>query len=94
MGTSWVGEVKTQDRHFPSMMSGLPSGLSERWGVAARHVRGPGDDIWGSPVESGDRIFSGEGNLRYTTVTARRRWFMASGMELQHRVRSDAGWIL
>ena len=21
-----VGEVKTQDRHFPSMMSGLPSG--------------------------------------------------------------------
>ena len=61
---------------------GLAFWLSERWGVAARHVRGPGDDIWGSPVEDSDRIFSGEGNLRYTTVTARRRWFMASGMEL------------
>ena len=27
----------------------------------------------GSEAEGGDRIFSGEGNLRYTTVTARRR---------------------
>ena len=45
-------------------------------------MRAPGDDMWDSPVETTDRIFSGQGNLQYTTVTARRRWFIASGTEL------------
>ena len=66
---------------LPTYDVGLAFWLSEHWGVAGRHVRGPGDEIYNSPVETVDRIFLGKGNLRYTTVTVRRRWFMASGTE-------------
>ena len=71
--TSGVGEQKTQDRHFLTYDVGIALWLNEHWGIAGRHVRAPGDDMWDSPVETTDRIFSGQGNLQYTTVTARRR---------------------
>ena len=51
----------------------------DKWGVAARYVRGPGQDRaeWANSDS-----YIGSGNLRYTTVTARRRWFLAGSTEL------------
>jgi hypothetical protein len=55
----------------------------EKWGVAARIVDGPGEDLH-EPSVSRDRTFLGSGYLRYWTVTARRRWDVrpAVGLEL------------
>jgi hypothetical protein len=36
-------------------------------------VRGPGNDLYDPPIEGGDRLFLGFGDLRYSTVTVRYR---------------------
>jgi hypothetical protein len=43
------------------------------WGVAYRIVRGPGNDLLKPPIEGGDRLFLGSGQLKYSTVTVRYR---------------------
>ena len=43
---------------------------------------GPGDPLRDPPIEEGDLTFAGIRNLRYMTVTARRRWFMPGVAEL------------
>ena len=43
------------------------------WGVAYRRVSAPGDDLWDTPVQSGDRVYLGQARLRYWTATARYR---------------------
>ena len=52
------------------------------WGVAARFVRGPGQDLYLRGEGRNNDIYIFQGNLRYTTVTARRRWFLAGSTEL------------
>ena len=54
----------------------------EKWGVAARIVDGPGEDLH-EPSVSTDRTFLGTGYLRYWTVTARRRWDVQPALRLE-----------
>ena len=61
---------------------GVACWVSDDWGVAARHVVGPGSELWDPVYDSSDRTYIGLGSLRYTTVTARRRWFMTGGTQL------------
>jgi hypothetical protein len=43
------------------------------WGVAYRIVRGPGNALLKPPIEGGDRLFLGSGQLKYSTITLRHR---------------------
>jgi hypothetical protein len=46
---------------------------SARWGIAARLVRGLGEDLHVAPAPIGDRTFLGQCCLEYYTLTARHR---------------------
>jgi hypothetical protein len=67
---------------LPTHDVGIAVWLTEHWGVAARRVVGPGEDIRDSPIVGRDRIFAGKGNLKYSTVTARYRRFFLGEIEL------------
>ena len=82
-GYVWGGGNENPGPSLATYNLGVAVWVSDHWGVAARHVVGPGTDLWGPPVdESRDRTYIGQGNLRYTTVTARRRWFMTGSTQL------------
>ncbi|MCY4059999.1 MAG: hypothetical protein OXG44_18600 [Gammaproteobacteria bacterium] len=52
----------------------------ERFGIAVRHVRAPGDSFsTAPPLVGGGEYFSGRGRLHFTSVTARFRWFVGDG---------------
>jgi hypothetical protein len=57
---------------LPVFDAGVAFWPSARWGVALRHVDGPGVDLH-EPLVFLDRTFLGTGHLRYWTVTARYR---------------------
>jgi len=72
--------------------------FTDRWGIAVRHVEGPGEDLYDPPIVSPDRtflgpadlsngtvierIFLGHANLSYNTVTARYRRSLPRLLEL------------
>jgi hypothetical protein len=57
---------------LPAFDAGFVFWPTARWGIAARLVEGPGEDLH-APVPSLDRTFLGVGHLHYWTVTARHR---------------------
>ena len=81
-GYVWDGGNENPAPSLPTYNVGFAVWMSDHWGFAARHVRGPGDDLWDPPYDAGDYYAAGIGNLRYTTVTTRRRWFMTGGTQL------------
>jgi hypothetical protein len=46
---------------------------SEHWGFAVRQVRGPGQDLYRTPITSSDRTFYGPERLIYRAYTVRHR---------------------
>ena len=79
-GYVWGGGIENPGPSLMTYNVGVAVWLSDHWGVAARHVGGPGTDPWSEPAVLYDRTEIGLGNLRYTTVTARRRWLTSDGM--------------
>ena len=81
-GYVWGGGVENPGPSLMTYNVGVAVWLSDHWGVAARHVGGPGTDPWSEPAVYYDRTVIGLGNLRYTTVTARRRWLTSDGLHV------------
>jgi hypothetical protein len=77
------GGAENPGPSLPVLDVGIVFWPTEKWGVAARLVDGPGEDLH-EPNVSTDRTFLGTGYLRYWTLTARRRWDVrpALGLEL------------
>ncbi len=78
------GGAENPGPSLPVLNVGIVFWPTEKWGVAARIVDGPGEDLYEPSVRITDRTFLGTGYLRYWTVTARRRWDVrpALGLEL------------
>src|SRR5262245_49228492 len=57
--------------------------VTGRWGVAVRRVAGPGEDLYGAPVEIPDRTFLGLGHLHYWAMTARHRRSLSSDLGVE-----------
>ena len=81
-GYVWGGGTEDPGPSLSTYNVGAVFWLTDGWGIAGRHVRGPGEDLDDSPVTAARATFSGSENLRYTTVTARRRWSIAGVTEL------------
>lgn len=81
-GYVWGGGSENPGPSLITYNVGVAVWLSDHWGIAARHVGGPGTDPWSEPAVHYNRTVIGLGNLRYTTVTARRRWLASDGMHL------------
>ena len=77
------GGAENPGPSLPVLDVGAVVWLTDKWGVAARLVDGPGEDLH-EPIVGTDRTFLGTGYLRYWTVTVRRRWDVrpALGLEL------------
>jgi hypothetical protein len=54
----------------------------ERWGVAARAVRAPGEDLYPHPLPSYERTYLGQEKLSYYVVGTRHRRFFGARHEL------------
>ncbi len=58
---------------LPTASFGAGFWLTNRWGLAAVHVRSIGEDRFDPPIDAPDRVFAGKEALRYTRVVARYR---------------------
>ena len=58
---------------LPTASFGAGLWLTNRWGLAAVHVRSIGEDRFEPPIDARDRVFAGKEALRYTRVVARYR---------------------
>ena len=67
---------------LPTLDAAIVVWPGKRWGLAARVVRGPGEDLH-TPVESLDRTFLGSGHLQYWTATLRHRRLLRADLGLE-----------
>ena len=81
-GYVFGGGAENPGPSLPVLDVGVVFWPTDTWGVAARIVDGPGEDLY-EPIVSTDRTFLGEGYLRYWTVTARRRWDPRPALRLE-----------
>lgn len=78
-GYVFAGGAENPGPSLPALDVGIVFWPTAKWGVAARLVDGPGEDLH-EPSVSTDRTFLGTGYLRYWTMTARRRWDVRQGL--------------
>ncbi len=72
-GYIFGGGAENPGPSVPTIDAAIALWPTARWGLAARLVRGLGEDLHDAPAPSGDRTFLGQCCLEYYTVTARHR---------------------
>lgn len=92
--------VENPGPSLPSLDGSVAVWPLSHWGVAYRRVSAPGEDLWDTPSQDGDRTYLGEGHLRYWAVTGRDRRLLGSstgvqvGLGLQKGGQFSSVWIL
>ncbi len=81
VGGGWVWHYLAP-RHLGSVEVGLALWVSDGWGIAVRRVVAPGDSLARPADRPSDNRWAGDGNVRYTTVTARYRRLLRGDLEL------------
>jgi hypothetical protein len=81
-GYVFGGGMENPGPSLPAFNVGVTVWPFERWGVAGRAVRAPGEDRYPSPLPSHDRTYLGLEKLAYYVVGARYRRLFAARQEM------------
>jgi hypothetical protein len=81
-GYVFGGGTENPGPSLPAFDVGFVVWPTGRWGIAARLVEGPGEDLH-EPIASSDRTFLGAGHLHYWSVTAQHRWTVNQSFGVQ-----------